>query len=77
MGGRFLRFEDLFETTTKCKKCGSINTGVSILECGTCGLEEEGKCNDCGSKFKYHEFKTEEGEYVNGKWIPSTKRVRE
>lgn len=60
MGKRYLHFKDLFEV--RCKKCGSINVDLEPDVCEECGIIIDAECNDCKSKFNYHDFIQVEGE---------------
>jgi uncharacterized Zn finger protein len=55
MRKRFITLEDLF--TIKCKKCGSEDVDLMVEECGECGNTINAECNNCGIKYKYHDFK--------------------
>jgi len=52
---RFLEMKDLFEI--KCKKCGSSDVKLYAHECSECGMLIDTSCNNCGSIYKYHDFK--------------------
>lgn len=52
---RFLTLEDLFEV--KCKKCNSNDVSLYASHCDECGDIISGECNNCHSKYDYHDFK--------------------
>jgi predicted RNA-binding Zn-ribbon protein involved in translation (DUF1610 family) len=57
----YIQFEDKFEVI--CKTCGSKNVSLSVDECEECGNTISGYCNQCRTKFNYHDFeKTKQGE---------------
>ncbi len=55
MTTRFEHLEDKFEI--KCKACGSTDVDLTVNFCEECGYTIDAKCNSCGSKYNYHDFK--------------------
>lgn len=66
---RFITFEDCFEVTVRCRKCGNTDIEVDTSECGECGTNQEAECSKCGNRFRYHDFKQEEGDWIDDKWV--------
>ena len=58
---RYLYLIDLFEI--RCKKCNSIDVDLSSENCSECGNCISAECNNCDSKYDYHDFKQINIEY--------------
>lgn len=58
---RFQNLKDLFEV--RCKKCNSTDVDLSSHACRECGTIIEAECNNCNSKYNYHDFKQIKVEY--------------
>jgi len=52
---RRLELTDLFKIV--CKKCNSDNVYLYVEECVECGSFINAECNNCKSKYHYHDFK--------------------
>lgn len=67
MTSRYIDFSDCFEI--RCKQCGSNDVDMEHNDCHECGITTKAVCNKCGNKYDYHDFKQEQGEWVDNKWV--------